>query len=75
MGRDELRKELANQGQPVMPDVGQIMAFEAGELEDEEVIELFQGLINSGMAWRLQGSYGRTAMVLIEAGYCTPAQH
>lgn len=27
-----------------------------------------QQLINSGMAWRLEGSFGRTAMAYIEAG-------
>lgn len=49
-----------------------IIAYEGGELNtEEEVIEGFQHLINNGMAWTLQGSYGRTAKSLIEAGYCT----
>jgi len=48
-----------------------IIAFEQGELDDEEVIELFQRLVNNGMAWTLQGSYGRTAMDLIRAGLIT----
>lgn len=52
------------------PDIGQIMAFENGELGDEEVVELFQSLIDSGMAWSLQGFYGRTAAALIDAGLC-----
>lgn len=47
-----------------------IIRFENGELNKEEVIDLFQNLIDTGMAWRLQGSYGRTAHALIEAGYC-----
>lgn len=47
-----------------------IMAFEGGELDDSEIIEGFQHLIDSGLAWSLQGSYGRTAMALVEAGYC-----
>ena len=29
-----------------------------------------QALINSGDAWRLEGSVGRHCMGLIEAGYC-----
>jgi len=49
-----------------------IMDFESGALEsEEELIAGFQGLIDSGMVWQLQGSYGRTAMQLIEAGLCT----
>ena len=59
---------------PTMPDIGLIMAYEAGELDEEETIELFQGLIDSGAAWSLQGHYGRTAMALIEHGLCEPAR-
>jgi hypothetical protein len=58
----------------LMPDVGLIMAYEQGELEEHEVIGLFQSLIDSGLAWQLQGAYGRQAMRLIEAGLCHPAQ-
>jgi hypothetical protein len=52
--------------------IDKIIAYENGDLDETETIELFQGLIDSGTAWSLQGSYGRTAMALIEAGYCTP---
>jgi HK97 family phage prohead protease len=45
-----------------------MLAFEAGELSEEEVIDLFQELVNSGMAWQLQGSYGRTAAAMISDG-------
>ena len=41
-----------------MDQVSQIMAFESGELDEDQTIELFQSLINSGLAWQLQGSYG-----------------
>ncbi len=50
---------------------GQIIAFENDELSEDEVVELFQGLVNSGLAWQLQGSYGSTAVSLIEAGLVT----
>lgn len=48
----------------------QLLAFEDGELEEQETIELFQHLIDNGLAWQLQGFYGRTAMDLINAGLC-----
>ena len=48
-----------------------ICDYESGEMEEEEVVIFFQGLIDNGLAWTLQGSYGRTAMQLIEAGLCT----
>ena len=53
-----------------MDQVSQIMAFESGELDEDQTIELFQSLINSGLAWQLQGSYGRMASELIRSGYC-----
>ena len=53
-----------------MTMLNQVIAYEQGELDEEGIVELFQELINSGMAWKLQGSYGRTAKALIDAGYC-----
>lgn len=47
-----------------------IIEYENGELDEQETIELFQRLIDNGMAWQLQGHYGRTAAALIEAGVC-----
>ena len=40
---------------------------------EEQVIEAWQHLINTGLAWRLQGSFGRMAQRLIEDGICTEA--
>lgn len=48
--------------------VDKIMAWESGELEGKETLELFAKLIENGQAWSLQGSYGRTANSLIEKG-------
>ena len=50
--------------------LGFIMDFEDGDLSDDETITGFQHLIDNGMAWTLQGSYGRTARQLIEDGHC-----
>lgn len=55
----------------MLADAARIMDFEDGLLDADEVIELFQSLINSGMAWQLQGCYGRMADRLITAGKCT----
>ena len=54
-----------------MNQIDTIIAYENGELGDEEMVSLFQELVDSGLAWRLQGHYGRTAMALIEAGLVT----
>jgi len=55
-----------------MPDVGKIIAYENGEMDDDEIIEFFQDLVDSGVVWQLQGSYGRMAARLIEEGLVTP---
>ena len=51
-------------------DVDKIIKYESGDMDEHEVIEFFQVLIDSGMAWKLQGSYGRMAMHLINEGIC-----
>jgi hypothetical protein len=55
------------------PDIDQIIAYENGELDEDEWLELFAGLIRSGLVWSLQGSYGRTAAALIQGGYISAA--
>ena len=53
-----------------LPDM--IINYEMAALDDDSIIALFQELIDTGMAWSLQGHYGRMAKALIEAGYCNP---
>ncbi len=57
----------------MMPNITDIIDFENGEMDTEAVAEFFQGMINSGVVWQLQGFYGRTAVALIEAGECMTA--
>jgi len=45
-----------------------MMKFEDQSCTYEEAIELFQELVDNGMAWQLQGFYGRTAKMLIDSG-------
>ena len=55
--------------------VGKIMAFEQGELDNEEVYSLFQFLLDSGMIHSLQGSYQRMAEELLLAGVIQMPHH
>lgn len=53
-----------------MVNINNLIAFEEGELDESDTIELFQEMINDGSVWRLQGSYGRMATWLIHSGLC-----
>ena len=48
-----------------------IIAFENGELDEDEVIALFQELCDTGTIFHLQGSYQRIAQQLIHEGLVT----
>jgi hypothetical protein len=50
--------------------IDRLMAYENGDMGDVEVIDLFQEMIDTGLIYNLQGSYGRTAQQLIDAGFC-----
>jgi len=54
-----------------MDQLDAMIAWEQGDLDEEGTIALFQNLVNSGLAWQLQGCYGRMAAALIEAGLVT----
>jgi hypothetical protein len=43
--------------------------FEMGELDSHETLELFGGLISTGLINELQGYYQRTARDLVETGF------
>ena len=54
--------------------IQQLLDYENGKLDEVATIELFQELIDSGLAWELQGSYGSKAIELIRNGYCGHAK-
>jgi hypothetical protein len=58
-----------------MTDFDAVMIAEGAQEADseEQLIEAWQHLIDTGLAWKLQGFFGRTASRLIEDGICTRA--
>lgn len=63
-------KTKENGGSPIRDDtVSKIMRYEGGEMSQAEMVDFFQEIVDTGLVWQLQGSYGRTAAALIEAGY------
>jgi hypothetical protein len=63
----KLARELAAVGKPSV-SVDELMDYESGKLDEDEVVDLFQRLVDNGMAWQLQGSYGRMAQKPIQEG-------
>ncbi len=60
-----------NKAEDSVVDVDKIIRYENGEMDSKtEIVAFFQELINTGMAWKLQGHYGRTAAFLIQEGLC-----
>jgi hypothetical protein len=51
--------------------VDQIIEFEEGQMTEDEVVEFFQQLVDTGLAWQLQGTYGRIAASMIDEGLVT----
>ena len=47
-----------------------IEVIEDGTETEQEYYESIQKAINSGYAWKMQGSYGRAMMDAIKSGYC-----
>jgi len=55
-----------------MPAIGDIASgcddWEMGQMDEEQEDAFFQNLVDTGLAWTLQGMYGRRATQLIEEG-------
>lgn len=46
----------------------ELAGVDPADLTDEMVLQAWQRLVDTGLAWRLQGSFGRMAASLIEQG-------
>lgn len=62
--RKYVRKNFADE-RVTAPDINR---YEAGEMSEAEILVFFRKLIRSGLAWQLQGHYGRMATALIKSG-------
>jgi hypothetical protein len=51
-----------------------INAFEAGEMDAPEILQLFQLLVDTGLAWVFQGSYGRLANQFLQMELIVPRE-
>ncbi len=46
-----------------------VLSYECNELDTKGILALFQYLVNTGLAYTLQGHYGRTANYLLFKGF------
>jgi len=54
--------------------VDRLIAYEEGQITDDEEVALFQHLIDTGTCCPLTGHYHRVAATLIEAGLIKPPE-
>ena len=48
--------------------MSQLIDYEAGILEEDDMVELFENLYETGLLWQLQGHYQRTFQDLVDSG-------
>ena len=54
--------------------VDRLIAYEEGQLTEDQEIAFFEHLVQTGTCWQLQGHYQRVAATLIEAGLIKPPE-
>ena len=55
--------------------VDQLIAYEEGQLTEDQEIAFFEHLVQTGTCWQLQGHYQRVAATLMEAGLIDSPVH
>jgi len=60
--------DVPGEGFVMLDMVDQLIEYEQGQLSATEEETLFQHLVDTGMAWQLQGHYGRTAQRMLGDG-------
>lgn len=78
-GSDAARRGSSENEQPPKSHLEQLAAdvdrYESGDMDEGDEVAMFQRMIDDGVVWHFQGSYGRQAMALIEAGRCMLGPH
>ena len=54
--------------------VDQLIAYEEGQITQNEEVAFFEHLVETGVCWQLPGHYQRVAATLIEAGLIKPVE-
>ena len=54
--------------------VDQLIAYEEGQITQDEEVAFFKHLVETGVCWQLSGHYQRVAATLIEAGLIKPPE-
>jgi len=59
----------------VLQLVDQLIAYEEGQLTEDEEIAFFEHLVETGTCWQLQGHYQRVAATLMKTGLINSPVH
>jgi len=54
--------------------VDQLIAYEEGQIPEDQEVAFFEHLVETGTCWQLSGHYQRVAATLIEAGLIKPPE-
>jgi hypothetical protein len=70
-----MHKGIAETRRWVLQLVDQLIAYEEGQLTEDQEIAFFEHLVETGTCWQLQGHYQRVAGTFIEAGLINSPLH